>query len=592
MKLLTIMDTPKLVSEITKITENLNWMETSFMKINEVPEGFDFFCFDNIIMQDTYEDGDVKKLISKLSQHDTRIPNFKETNIIIFVMGYTPNPYFVEHMIEISKIGNIRFRSSGEIARVFKELISTTEGNFVFSKEKAGTVFQSEIPGLLNIIVADDSLLMEKIAEEAFKGEKYKLRVAKNGREAITLFMRERPDIIVTDIYMPIINGFELCRALKSNEVSKTVPILVISDSSQMNSIDEAFAAGADGYFFKSMSPDALRKRVESFFTMEKDEFDYDIIVAEDEVLQMTMAMQTLGKNGFRARLAYNGLDGIYMALRQKPDVLITDLIMPIMDGYEFASLIRRTESLADMKIVFATGRHEPHDQELAKTLGVLQTYVKPYDVEELAQLLKHLLLEKVSYYKAEYDLMLESIQSLALALDARDEYTRGHSYRVSKICGVMGNAMGMSKEKIDTLVKAAELHDIGKIGVRDDVLLKTGALNEAEYELIKNHATIGSKILGPMKSLSEITDIILHHHERWDGKGYPDALAEENIPLGSRVIAVADTFDAITSKRPYRSKMDVEEAIRIIGLSSGTQLCPRCVDAFMQVKDSIMEEI
>jgi len=147
---------------------------------------------------------------------------------------------------------------------------------------------------------------------------------------------------------------------------------------------------------------------------------------------------------------------------------------------------------------------------------------------------------------------------------------------------------MGLSIFELDKLEIAANLHDIGKIGVRDDILLKPGKLSDEEYAKIQEHAVIGAEILRPLNSLNDVVPLILFHHERWDGNGYPSMIKGTDIPLGARIIAIADTFDAITSDRPYRKALTEPKAIEIIKQNIGSQFCPKCAGAFIELASKV----
>jgi HD-GYP domain-containing protein (c-di-GMP phosphodiesterase class II) len=183
-----------------------------------------------------------------------------------------------------------------------------------------------------------------------------------------------------------------------------------------------------------------------------------------------------------------------------------------------------------------------------------------------------------------EQRLMIESITGLVQALEARDPYTRGHSEAVGRILSELLKINGSRQSEVERARLAGRLHDIGKIGVRDSVLLKPGKLTDAEFSQIKKHPIIGARILGAIESLSDIHDIVLYHHERFDGKGYPHGLKGLEIPLLARITAVADTFHALTSDRPYRGGMSVEKALSIINEVKGTQLCPESVRLFWRL--------
>lgn len=180
--------------------------------------------------------------------------------------------------------------------------------------------------------------------------------------------------------------------------------------------------------------------------------------------------------------------------------------------------------------------------------------------------------------------MLLSAIESLVTALEAKDEYTYGHSAQVSSISVAIGREMGLIQDDLFSLRIAALLHDIGKIGIPDQVLNKRGSLTEEEWELIKKHPGIGAKIIAGIPKLQQVGNLVLHHHARWDGRGYPEIISGSNIPIGSRIIAVADTYQAIISDRPYRKGLAAAVALSEIQACSGSQFDPAVADAFCRL--------
>ncbi|HWR55162.1 MAG TPA: HD-GYP domain-containing protein [Negativicutes bacterium] len=181
-----------------------------------------------------------------------------------------------------------------------------------------------------------------------------------------------------------------------------------------------------------------------------------------------------------------------------------------------------------------------------------------------------------------------ETLEVLTAALDARHPYTGGHSYRVAELSTCIAREMGVGESQQHFIHIAAHLHDIGKIGMPDSVLLKKGRLTVEEYEVIKKHPETGFQILRKVKILQYVAHVVRHHHERWDGAGYPGGLAGDRIPLASRIIAVADAYDAMTSMRPYRPSLTHEQSIAELGRCRGSQFDPAVVDAFIRWKPLI----
>jgi putative nucleotidyltransferase with HDIG domain len=184
------------------------------------------------------------------------------------------------------------------------------------------------------------------------------------------------------------------------------------------------------------------------------------------------------------------------------------------------------------------------------------------------------------------------TLQALSNALDVRDSETEGHSRRVVEYMELIIRELAVAPSQVAVLRRGALLHDIGKIGVPDDVLRKPAALSEAEWAVMKRHPEHGARIIAQIPFLEDVSRIVRHHHERWDGAGYPDGLVGEAIPLGARIFAVADSFDAMTSDRPYRRAMSVDEARREVGRCRATQFDPMVVDAFMRIAHEGLEAI
>ncbi|MDL1895671.1 HD-GYP domain-containing protein [Anaerolineae bacterium CFX7] len=176
------------------------------------------------------------------------------------------------------------------------------------------------------------------------------------------------------------------------------------------------------------------------------------------------------------------------------------------------------------------------------------------------------------------------TLRALSAALDARDSETEGHSQRVTKLALAIGAALKLSSEELINLERGALLHDVGKIGVPDHILLKSGPLNKTEREWMNRHPQLSYDMLKEISFLQDALPVVLHHQERWDGSGYPEGLRGEQIPLGARIFAVADTYDAMTSTRPYRRALSHEEALTEIRQCSGTQFDPRIVEAFLSL--------
>jgi putative nucleotidyltransferase with HDIG domain len=192
--------------------------------------------------------------------------------------------------------------------------------------------------------------------------------------------------------------------------------------------------------------------------------------------------------------------------------------------------------------------------------------------------------LEHALLYSDMENTFRQTIQGLALALDTKDSYTHGHSENVTRLCEATARVMGLDEASCALIRQAGILHDIGKIGISSSILNKPGRLTNEEYEIIKDHPRMGRRILEPISFLSDVVPVVYHHHERWDGKGYPEGLGGEEIPLAARIMQVADTYDAMTSDRAYRRGLSHQTAIDELIRCSSAQFDPRCVEAFLQI--------
>jgi response regulator RpfG family c-di-GMP phosphodiesterase len=270
---------------------------------------------------------------------------------------------------------------------------------------------------------------------------------------------------------------------------------------------------------------------------------------------------------------------------------------MPEMDGVTLLGKIR--ERWPEIAVVVVTAVNEVEVAVACLQMGALDYITKPFQIKEVQARLeqaldkRRLIRENRMYQEHLQDLVaiqarrieelfLEGVQALVEALEARDAYTRGHSTRVSAYSGRIATELGMSADEVRITELAAELHDVGKIGVRESVLLKPAKLDTEEYDHLMQHMAIGARILDPLlKNAPQVIDVVRSHHEHLDGSGRPDALSAEAIPLFARVVSLADAFDAMTSARPYRAAMPLQDALNEIDRCSGTHFDPKVVKAF-----------
>jgi putative two-component system response regulator len=326
-------------------------------------------------------------------------------------------------------------------------------------------------------------------------------------------------------------------------------------------------------------------------------------LIVDDEPALRQLLVALMSDVGFTCLEASNGEEALAELERHEVTLVLTDLRMPKLDGIGLLARIR--EHWPDTAVILITGVADVKVAVSVLASGAMDYLTKPVHMDEVrvrvAQAMekRRLILENRGYQerlqekvalqaKRLEELFLASVQSLADALEVKDPYTRGHSERVSHYCAVIAREMGLSGELLRRIELGGHVHDIGKIGVREDVLNKPAKLTKDEYQHIMTHPMVGWKILAPLLSETpEALNIVRSHHERFDGRGIPDGLAGTGIPLEARIAAVADSFDAMTSDRPYRLRLSMEEAIAEITRCSGAQYDPMVVEAMLRAVDS-----
>lgn len=306
------------------------------------------------------------------------------------------------------------------------------------------------------------------------------------------------------------------------------------------------------------------------------------ILVVEDNNDLREALAEILRFGGYAAITAKNGVDALEKMRSITPNLILSDITMPQMDGFAFFEAVRSRPEWMAIPFVFLTARGEREDILRGKYMGAEDYLIKPLSQEELltavvARLERSQQLRMATLRQA-YE---TSLTVLANAIDVRDVYTQGHVERVIAYAMILAAELGLTGRLLDQLRLGAILHDIGKIIIRESTLFKAEPISEAEWHEIKIHAPSGAEMIRDIEYLTPITSIIRHHHERWDGQGYPDGLCGDDIPLAARIIAVADSFDTMTIHRVYHSALTPEQAYDEIINCAGTRYDPAIVAAF-----------
>jgi putative two-component system response regulator len=308
------------------------------------------------------------------------------------------------------------------------------------------------------------------------------------------------------------------------------------------------------------------------------------LLIVEDNQPLREGIREILLNAGYTVLTASNGQEALETMKMVSPDMIISDISMPIMDGFTFFNRVRARPDWVTIPFIFLTAHGEHSTVIAGKNLGVEDYLVKPLSRDELlttvrARLERSQQLQVVQLHQA-YE---TSLTMLANAIDERNAATRGHVERVTGYATAIAEQIGWQGRQLEQLRMGAILHDIGKIIIEESVLFKPGALDAEEWLLIKKHPITGAEMVREIPFLLPAVQIIRHHHERWDGNGYPDRLKEHRIPSGARIVAVADSFDAMTSDLPYRRARSLEEGLAEVVRCARTYFDPDVVAAFQR---------
>ncbi|MDH3591301.1 MAG: response regulator [Planctomycetota bacterium] len=353
-----------------------------------------------------------------------------------------------------------------------------------------------------HILTVDDEPMIREILRETLENEGHQVSEAENGKVACELIDSGEFDLILTDVKMPVMDGFTLMKNL--GDLTDQIPVIVITSFGDIDVAVDAIRLGA-----------------------------YDYVVKPFNISQVTLSVR-------------RALD--------RRRLLIENL---------------QYKKSLEHKVV-------------EKTIDLIRKNKK---LEQQAKLLEGLLRDLRESYEATLDAMVSAIES-------RDCETKHHCRRVQAYAVTLAQRIGVTPEELVDISYGALLHDVGKIGVPDSVLLKPGKLTEDEWKTMRAHTRIGYKMISKVKFLKGSADIVLYHHERWDGQGYPYGISGEDIPLGARIFSVIDTYDAITSKRPYKEALPIQHAREEIARCAGTQFDPRVVTEFLKFTDEELIEV
>jgi putative two-component system response regulator len=283
------------------------------------------------------------------------------------------------------------------------------------------------------------------------------------------------------------------------------------------------------------------------------------VLVVDDNPGDVRLAQTLLQGEGYTVFTANNGRAALEIVAREQPDVVLSDVLMPEPDGFEVCREIKRDPVTRLIPVVLITGLHDLEDRIKGIDAGADDFLAKPFNFDELTARVRSLM--RLKRFTDELDSAESVITSLALTIEARDQYTEGHCERLAEYSTALGADLGLPHEDLSALQWGGYLHDVGKIAVSDSVLHKPARLTLTEFQAMKQHTVIGERLCGELHSLRHVRPIVRHHHEHLDGSGYPDGLRGDQIPVLAQIMGIVDVYDALTTQRPYRPPMTADQA-------------------------------
>ncbi len=468
----------------------------------------------------------------------------------------------------------------------------------------------------VHILVVDDENSIRELLQEYLSLEGYKVDTAKDGNDAYEYLRKSYYDIVLTDLEMPGMNGIELLK--KANSQGLNHKFIILTGFGTVETAIMALKLGAVDYILKPFKLEELgliikkaiqRRRLEEENIQLKEALSlYQIseaMVLNNNVRTVIELILEKAMNELDADIVLISLKEtissprITRLLKSAVNITADELDATLDKGRIFDLLERERYILLNGKQINSLKKDNNSSIDIKSYLSVeigltgrfygafcairIEKDMPFTDVHrKLSTIFAERITSLLEVKRSDEGLqiaIIESIESLVKALEAKEPYTKGHSERVSVYAHLLAEKMHLDKRAVLNVTQAGRLHDIGKIAIRYDSLTKKEGLTKEEYEQFKLHPVVGANILKPMSFLSDIIPLILYHHERYDGKGYPEGIAGESIPLGARILAICDSFDVMTSERPYRTVLAKEQVIRELRQNSGSQFDPLLVD-------------
>lgn len=287
------------------------------------------------------------------------------------------------------------------------------------------------------------------------------------------------------------------------------------------------------------------------------------MLVVDDDEDVTALFSRLLSSEGYGVQVAHDAAAAFASMARHAPDVVLLDIALPGLDGIEICRRLKREAATRLTPVILVTGLTEREHRLDGLDAGADEFLTKPADAQELLVRIRSL--ARLKRYTDDLDSAASIIETLAVMIEARDGHTEGHCHRMANYATALGRRLQLDSDDLQALSRGGFLHDIGMLAIPEPVLRKAGPLDPEEYELIKSHTVIGESLCSNLRSLQAVRPIVRHHHERFDGSGYPDHLKGDAIPLVAQIVGLVDAFDAVTTQRPYRAAQTIDEAIAVL---------------------------
>jgi putative two-component system response regulator len=416
------------------------------------------------------------------------------------------------------------------------------------------------------VLVVDDDVEGLRLYGDMLRRAGYTTITASTGWEGIDRAVREQPGLILLDLRLPDITGLTVLETLRTALSTKSIPIIVVSAISKDDDVMKAMQMGAFDYVVKPITYDDMIRRVELvFFSRERqaEEDQAPVLIVEDGALDGAALSEQLTSWGYQVTWVRTGQEGIKQAATGNFDVILLDGLLPDINGFEVVKEIRATERLGTTPIIMLTVLSGLVDKLKGFECGIDEFLNKPVSWEELRVRMRSL--TRLRGMTKQRFALSEVVGVITNAIELAEATETHHNQKVASISVILGKRMGIQGHGLWILEMSGSLHDVGKLVIRREVLSKPGKLDSSEWAEIQRHSEYGEKIIRPVHGFSEVAEVVRQHHEKMDGSGYPDGLKGDQVSLFVRIVGVADSFEALTSDRPYRTAFARDQALEIL---------------------------